>query len=87
MLVHQLRAPFGRVGDLRAERAVVLPALAALDVEIEVGVEEGAQRAFDRRLAARSPHRSRSSAYMRGVLVTTARRANTASNSFFLSTK
>ena len=52
MLVHQLGAPFGRVGDLRAERGVVLPALAALDVEVEVGVEEGAQRALDRRLAA-----------------------------------
>ena len=51
MPVHELGAPFRRVGDLGAEGAVVLPAFAALDVEVEVGVEEGVQGALDRGLA------------------------------------
>jgi hypothetical protein len=86
MLVHHRRAPFRRVGDLGAERGIVLPALAAGDVEIEIGIEKGAQRAFDRRLAPDAPSYS-SSASIRRSLVTTARRANTASNSAFLSAK
>src|SRR5690606_16786779 len=36
----------------RAERAVVLPGLAATAVQVQVGVQERAQRALDRGLAA-----------------------------------
>ena len=53
MAVHQLSAPFGSVRDLRAKRAIIFPAVAAVDVEIKVGIEERVQRAFDRRLAVR----------------------------------
>src|SRR3546814_6937925 len=53
IFVHELRA-LGAVRRLRAERAIILPAFAALDIEVEVGVAEGVQRALDRRLAARS---------------------------------
>ncbi len=49
--VHQLRAPFGRVRHLRGKLGVILPALAALDIEVEVGIQERAQRAFDRGFA------------------------------------
>ncbi len=53
MLVEHGRA-FRRVGQLRAEGAIILPALAATQVDIEVGVQKGVQRAFDRRLARRA---------------------------------
>ena len=39
MRVHQFGAPFGRVGHLRAERPIVAPALATLDIKVEVGVQ------------------------------------------------
>ncbi len=52
IFVHELGA-LGAVRRLRAECAIILPAFAALNIEIEVGVEEGMQRALDRRLAAR----------------------------------
>src|SRR3546814_13311052 len=37
----------GAVRRLRAEGPVILPPLAALNIEVEVGVEEGVERALD----------------------------------------
>ena len=53
MLVHQVRAPFGRVRDLRAELGIVFPALPALDIGVEIGVEERVECTFDSRCVAR----------------------------------
>ena len=50
MLVEKDRA-FGRVGELGAERGVVAQALVAGDIEIEIGIQEHMQRAFDGGLA------------------------------------
>src|SRR3546814_6733397 len=54
IFVHELGA-FGAVRCLRTEGAVILPYLAALNIEGEVGVEEGVERLFDRRAVARGP--------------------------------
>src|SRR3546814_17919989 len=46
IFVHELGA-LGAVRRLRAESAVILPPLAALDIQVEVGVEEGMKGAFN----------------------------------------
>src|SRR3546814_20133116 len=46
IFVHEFGA-LGAVRRLRAEGPVILPPLAALNIEVEVGVEEGVERALD----------------------------------------
>src|SRR3546814_2247358 len=46
IFVHELGA-LGAFRRLRAESAVILPPLAALDIQVEVGVEEGMKSAFN----------------------------------------
>src|SRR3546814_20624174 len=52
MLVHHLRAPFRGVGDLGAPCGIILPPFAAFYIELEIGIADSVERAFNGRLAA-----------------------------------